>query len=93
MSQRLGDVAKVLRSKNAGAFEVTFDIFFHDRASYQAFKRSGILTPELLATLYAGNNVGQSTTTPGTPIRKSTRCWPKRTVPSTPTSEWGSIER
>jgi hypothetical protein len=52
MSQRLGDVAKVLRSKNAGAFEVTFDIFFHDRASYQAFKRSGIFTPELLATLY-----------------------------------------
>lgn len=52
MGQRLGEVAKVLRSKNAGAFEITFDIFFNTHASYQAFKRLGILTPELLARLY-----------------------------------------
>jgi len=52
MSHRLGDVARVLRSKNAGAFEITFDIFLHSRASYEAFKRSGILTPELLAKIY-----------------------------------------
>lgn len=50
---RLGDVVKVLRSKNAGAFAITLDIFFHDRESYEAFKRLGILVPERLASLYS----------------------------------------
>jgi len=52
MTRRLGDVVKVLRSKNAGAFEVTFDIFFHDRQTYDRFKGAGLLSPELMARLY-----------------------------------------
>ena len=49
---RLGDIARVLRSKNAGAFEITFDVFFPDKASYEALRRSGIFTADLLASLY-----------------------------------------
>lgn len=52
MTHRLGDVVKVLRSKNAGAFAVTVDIFFHDRKTYDAFKRSEILTVDTLTRLY-----------------------------------------
>lgn len=50
---RLGNVVKVLRSKNAGAFAITLDIFFYDRQSYETFKRLGLLTPDRLADLYS----------------------------------------
>ncbi len=49
---RLGDVARVVRSKNAGPFEVTFDVMFGDWESYRRFKEGDFLTPEVFARLY-----------------------------------------
>jgi hypothetical protein len=49
---RLYDLAKVLRSKNAGPFELTLDIIFDDEESYQAVKRSGVIDRELVCKLY-----------------------------------------
>ena len=49
---RLYDLAKVLRSKNAGPFELTFDIMFADAESYERVKRSGVIRAELFAKLY-----------------------------------------
>ena len=48
----LMELAAVVRSKNAGAYEITFDIIFDDADLFQAVKRSGILNRELFAKLY-----------------------------------------
>lgn len=48
----LRELAQVIRSKNAGPFELTFDIIFDRKAAYDEVKASGALTPEKLARLY-----------------------------------------
>jgi hypothetical protein len=50
--QRLGDLAKTVRSKNAGVDKITFDVIFRDRETYEAVRRSGVLTRETVARLY-----------------------------------------
>ena len=49
---KLKELAKVIRSKNAGPFEITFDIMFADRASYEKVKNSGVLNEDLICRLY-----------------------------------------
>ena len=49
---RLYDLASVLRSKNAGPFELTLDVMFADEQSYALVKESGVLTHELVSELY-----------------------------------------
>jgi hypothetical protein len=49
---RLRDVAKLVRSKNAGPFLLTFDILFEDAATYERAKRANVLTPEVVGRLY-----------------------------------------
>jgi hypothetical protein len=48
----LGELARLIRSKNAGPFELTFDIMFADRAVYEHVKKSGALTREAVAQRY-----------------------------------------
>lgn len=48
----LAELARLIRSKNAGPFELTFDIMFEDEARYQRVKRSGALTREAVAQRY-----------------------------------------
>ncbi len=48
----LYDIAKVIRSKNAGPFSITLDVLFDDPALYERVKRSGLLSPERIAALY-----------------------------------------
>ena len=48
----LRDLAKVVRSKNAGPFEITFDVIFDDTVIYERVKASGALTPARLSALY-----------------------------------------
>jgi Domain of unknown function (DUF4387) len=52
MARTLGELAKTLRSKNAGVDKVTFDIIFPDRATYEHVKQSQVLTPASVAALY-----------------------------------------
>jgi len=42
----LRELAQVIRSKNAGPFELTFDILFNRKAAYEEVKKSGALTPD-----------------------------------------------
>ena len=49
---KLCELATVLRSKNAGPFKTTFDLFFDDDETYQKVRDSGVLTKELIAELY-----------------------------------------
>jgi Domain of unknown function (DUF4387) len=48
----LRDIAKVVRSKNAGPFEITLDIIFRNRADFDAVRKSGVITKELVSSLY-----------------------------------------
>lgn len=48
----LYEYAKVLRSKNAGPFEVTLDILFEDKEKYERVKQSNVLTKERIAESY-----------------------------------------
>ena len=49
----LGDLAKLIRSKNAGPFILTFDIMFDDEASYRRVIGAGVITKEAFARLYS----------------------------------------
>ena len=48
----LVDLAKTIRSKNAGVDKVTFDIIFQDRSAYDRVRRSGVLSREAICKLY-----------------------------------------
>ncbi|KAI0153664.1 hypothetical protein BJ166DRAFT_627574 [Pestalotiopsis sp. NC0098] len=46
------DIAKVVRSKNSGPFELTLDIMFDNIESYQRVKDANILTNDVIRNLY-----------------------------------------
>ncbi|KAI1343533.1 hypothetical protein F5Y15DRAFT_412317 [Xylariaceae sp. FL0016] len=45
----LGQLARVIRSKNAGPFEVTFDVMFASDDVFLAVEKSGMLSPSIVA--------------------------------------------
>ena len=49
---KLKDLAKVIRSKNSGPFEITFDVMFDDLDVYERVKASGVITRDLVCRLY-----------------------------------------
>ncbi len=49
---RLVDIAGVIRSKNAGPFELTLDVFFLDRSGWETARESGALSADAIAALY-----------------------------------------
>ncbi|MEA4884000.1 MAG: DUF4387 domain-containing protein [Clostridia bacterium] len=49
---KLKDIAKVIRSKNAGPFWVTLDIMLPDAETYRNVKATGVLNADLIARLY-----------------------------------------
>lgn len=54
MSKKISlyEMAKILRSKNAGPFELTLDIIFDDVNKYELVKKSGIINEKLICKLY-----------------------------------------
>lgn len=46
------ELAHVIRSKNSGPYELTFDIIFKDSNCYDLAVQSGVFTAELFAKLY-----------------------------------------
>ncbi len=51
-TRKLTDLAKTIRSKNAGVDKITFDIIFRDQGNYDLVKNSGCLTRETVCKLY-----------------------------------------
>ena len=51
-TQKLSQLAKTVRSKNAGVDLITFDIIFSDAAVYQDVKQARVLTRETILSLY-----------------------------------------
>jgi hypothetical protein len=52
MMVKLGEIARVLRSKNSGPFEITLDCLFDNREAYERLKRSNVISCETIARLY-----------------------------------------
>ena len=53
-TRKLHELAKTIRSKNAGVDRITFDIIFRDRRTYDAVRRSGALSRSAEEALYGG---------------------------------------
>ncbi|MGH7328246.1 MAG: DUF4387 family protein, partial [Polyangiaceae bacterium] len=46
------DIAEVCKSKNAGPFELTIDVVFSDKATFDKVAATKVLGPALFARLY-----------------------------------------
>lgn len=49
----LWQLTRLIRSKNAGPFELTFDLIFKDRAGFEMVKKSGAVSAAAISKLYA----------------------------------------
>ncbi len=49
---RLADLAKLIRSKNAGPFWITFDIMFETDANFNRVAESGVINKEWISRIY-----------------------------------------
>ena len=52
MHYKLTDVASVIRSKNSGPYELTFDVIFKDYEMYERVKAAGVFNNAMFASLY-----------------------------------------
>jgi hypothetical protein len=52
MNKPITEVARVIRSKNSGPFELTLDILFKHESDYRVVRDKKQVTPELIAGLY-----------------------------------------
>lgn len=52
MSRPITEVVDVIRSKNAGPYELTLDLIFKDKTTYREIRDKGIISKELISKLY-----------------------------------------
>ena len=52
MQYTLRELASVIRSKNSGPYELTFDIIFKDFPTYEKAKAAQIINKKMFAALY-----------------------------------------
>lgn len=52
MKKNIRDVARVIRSKNSGPFELTFDIMFKDQSWFDFFCEKKIIGTDLVCRLF-----------------------------------------
>jgi len=51
-TKKLVELAKTVRSKNAGTDKITFDIIFREKKNYDLIKKSKVLTKRTVAKLF-----------------------------------------
>jgi len=51
-TKNISELTSVLRSKNAGPLELTFDLIFSSKEIYDTVKASNVITRELIMELY-----------------------------------------
>lgn len=52
MRMKLRDVASVIRSKNAGPFELTLDVLLKDDETFELLRKADVINPKTIAELY-----------------------------------------
>ncbi|MBL8027405.1 MAG: DUF4387 domain-containing protein [Fibrobacteres bacterium] len=79
--KKITDYASVIRSKNSGPYELTLDIMFKDKTSYELWKKRNALTAGRIAALYG---VAKSTVlkTVWFEPANAFKCTIKRPIPS-----------
>ena len=50
--RKLWEVTKLIRSKNSGPFELTFDVIFKDQATYEKVRDAKIINAQWFAKTY-----------------------------------------
>lgn len=83
---RVRDVCRHVRSKQAGPFWVTVDLFFDGEASYRRYRDSAALSPELFERLY-GTDPGLVKRFPVDDLRMVKISYPR------PVPQGGAVER
>lgn len=51
-TKKLADIAKTIRSKNAGVDKITFDIIFRTEDEFELVRQSGTITRATISALY-----------------------------------------
>ena len=51
-NRKLSEIAKTIRSKNAGVDKITFDVIFPDSASYERVRDSRVLSREAVCRIF-----------------------------------------
>ncbi|PKL03239.1 MAG: DUF4387 domain-containing protein [Synergistetes bacterium HGW-Synergistetes-2] len=51
-TKNICDLARTIRSKNAGSFMITLEIIFADREVYEKVKQSGAISQKAIADVY-----------------------------------------
>jgi hypothetical protein len=51
-SGKLSEIARTIRSKNAGVDKITFDVIFPDRATYDRVRESGVLSRAAVCQIF-----------------------------------------
>lgn len=49
---KLGEIAALIRSKNAGPFQLTFDVMFDDEEAYRKVVAADVITREWVESTY-----------------------------------------
>lgn len=86
-NRNLGELASLIRSKNAGPFLLTFDVMFDDYAAFKLASDNNVITAEVIARLYglAPDDVRIVVYEPGLAI--------KATIPRrTPSGDFGDTD-
>lgn len=52
MKIALKDIANVIRSKNAGPFELTLDVLLKDQEMFEAMQKANVINKKSIASLY-----------------------------------------
>lgn len=52
MQVKLKDIANVIRSKNAGPFELTLDVLLKDPETFEKIQKADIINKKVIAQLY-----------------------------------------
>jgi len=51
-ARKLSEIAKTIRSKNAGVDKVTYDVIFPDRVAYDQVRESGVLSRDAVCRIF-----------------------------------------
>jgi len=81
MKYNIADLADVIRSKNSGPYEITFDIIFKDLAMFEKVAQAGVINADSFAALYH-LNPGEVLSVVNFPPAKAIKITIKRPIPS-----------
>jgi hypothetical protein len=92
-SRKLSEIAKTIRSKNAGVDKITFDVIFRDRATYDLVRDSGVLSRAAVCRIFGIDAAQITDHVAFEPARRSSSrstavC--RAAAPATPTSSAAS---